>query len=220
MAIVFLQLGNGSWESSMKLRTMGYVLVTNMTRLFIIAIFILSGLLAYRIFVPKQNRTMIYLSSAPSAPREIATRDRPGINVKFVSQWVKNFITQLYNFDVNDVNDGKFVDKLKPLLFNPSQFKSNFLQQNWVQQVKLKNLVVNSIIDGTVGSNSTGFLMTKPGEWNVNFPIYSVLSGQGFTSTTLNPVYRVTVTIKQVDARNAPLSGLKVVDVKDERAET
>ena len=112
---------------------------------------------------------------------------------------------------MNDVDDGKFLDKLKPSLLYPSAFKSDFLGQKWVQKVKNNNLTVSSIIDGTMVSNGYGYVMTRDGEWNFWFPLWIEQEGQGVKSPPGET--GVTVTVKQVAVEDAPLSGLKVVSV-------
>jgi hypothetical protein len=196
----------------MKLRDMSYLFVVYLTRMFIFSIFILSFILAYiMIFHIKKDTTIIYLQKNPTTYRAVSTRSNPGINTEFVANWIKNFIIGAYNFNMNDVDDGKFLDKLKPSLLYPSAFKSDFLGQKWVQKVKNNNLTVSSIIDGTMVSNGYGYVMTRDGEWNFWFPLWIEQEGQGVKSPPGET--GVTVTVKQVAAEDAPLSGLKVVSV-------
>jgi hypothetical protein len=196
----------------MQLRNMGYLFVVYLTRIFIFAIFVMSLILGYLILYPKPNKTVVYNSNTSQA-RYVATLDSPGMNIRFLSNWVKDFVATLYTFNMN--NSEQVIDSLQAKLLHPSSFKQQFLDSDLVKSVNKEGLDVSSIVDGSLVSFSGNFFAVRDGEWRITVPLRRSESGLGVSNKANGKIIPVTVIIKRVPAIEAPLSGVKILQVND-----
>ena len=195
----------------MNLRALGFKTVVFFTRIFIVAIFVLSLLLGYFIFFPKPNKVYVSLANAKVSNRSLYVRKRPGSNITFITDWVKDVIMHVYNIDMTSKGDN--LDAIKSKFINFNEFKNNFLSQNFYKDVVKKKLVLHAIISGAFVSNIDNFVFIQPDVWSITVPVLLHIAG---VETTGKGNFRyVTVRVKKVPTRLAPLSGLGVVSVTD-----
>jgi hypothetical protein len=195
------------------LRALGFQTVVFFTRVFIVSIFVLSLLLAYFTFFPKKDKVYVALTNKTGSvisQRSLHVLNSPGINTQFVGKWVTDVVNRIFNFNMN--SKGENLEAVKSKFLNYNQFFEE-VYQPFVKNSGA-NLVVESIINGAFVSSYDNLVFVKPNVWNITVPVLMNISGIGSLATFKKRL--VTVTVKKIPTRDAPLSGLGIVSVADQ----
>jgi hypothetical protein len=202
----------------MKLRDLSYLFVINTTRACVFALCGLVLVVGYKLYTVKPAEVYAQEKGLPKNTHLLQTISDPGMNMDFIVSWIKTAVSNLYNFDANNYQADSRLSLLKTKFTSDgySQYMKSLLSSKMLKFVKANIASVSAVINDAAVTNAFRFQFVTKDEWSIQVPILFSYDYKGKTPGSLlnGDRYIQTLTIKKVPAIEAPLSGVKISEVK------
>ena len=188
----------------MKLRDLSYLFVINTTRVCVFALCGLVLVLGYKLYTVKPAEVYAQEKGLPENTHLLQTISDPGMNIDFIISWVKNAVSDLYNFDANNYQADDRLSSLKMKFTSDGygQYMKNLLKSSMLTIVKSNIAAVSAVINDAAVTNAYHFQFVTRNEWRIQVPILFSYDYRGKVpgSSVEGDNYLQTLTIKKVPA--------------------